>query len=125
MLLATGARERFIPFRGWTLPGVMATGAAQILIKQSGVLPARRTVVAGAGLFLNAVAGDIRKNGGEVPAVLDAMPVFKRVPPPALFPQHLPKFLQGGTLLARLLLGGVQCPQQHPHPRSARGWRRE
>jgi len=108
LLLATGARERFIPFRGWTLPGVMATGAAQILIKQSGVLPARRTVVAGAGLFLNAVAGDIRKNGGEVPAVLDAMPVFKRVPPPALLPQHLPKFLQGGTLLARLLLGGVQ-----------------
>jgi NADPH-dependent 2,4-dienoyl-CoA reductase/sulfur reductase-like enzyme len=108
VLLATGARERFIPFQGWTLPGVMATGAAQILIKQSGVLPARRTVVAGAGLFLNAVAGDIRKNGGEVPAVLDAMPIFKRVPPPALVPQHLSKFLQGGALLARLLLGGVQ-----------------
>ena len=108
VLLATGARERFIPFPGWTLPGVMATGAAQILIKQSGVLPARRTVVAGAGLFLNAVAGDIRQNGGEVPAVLDAMPFFKRVPPPALLPQHLPKFLQGGALLARLLLGGVQ-----------------
>jgi NADPH-dependent 2,4-dienoyl-CoA reductase/sulfur reductase-like enzyme len=108
VLLATGARERFIPFQGWTLPGVMATGAAQILIKQSGVLPARRTVVAGAGLFLSAVAGDIRKNGGKVPAVLDAMPVFKRVPPPALVLQHLPKFLQGGALLARLLLGGVQ-----------------
>jgi NADPH-dependent 2,4-dienoyl-CoA reductase/sulfur reductase-like enzyme len=108
VLLSTGARERFIPFQGWTLPGVMATGAAQILIKQSGVLPARRTVVAGAGLFLNAVAGDIRQNGGEVPAVLDAMPAFKRVPPPALVPQHLSKFLQGGALLARLLLGGVQ-----------------
>ena len=108
VLLATGARERFIPFQGWTLPGVMATGAAQILIKQSGVLPARRTVVAGAGLFLNAVAGDIRQNGGEVPAVLDAMPVFKRLPPLALVPQHLPKFLQGGALLARLLLDGVQ-----------------
>ena len=108
VLLASGARERFLPFQGWTLPGVMATGAAQILIKQSGILPARRTVVAGAGLFLNAVAGDIRKNGGEVPAVLDAMPAFKRVPPPALVPQHLSKFLQGGALLARLLLGGVQ-----------------
>jgi len=108
VLLATGARERFIPFQGWTLPGVMATGAAQILIKQSGVLPARRSVVAGAGLFLYAVAGEIRNNGGEVPAVLDAMPVFKRVPPPALVPQHLPKFLQGGAVMARLLLGHVQ-----------------
>ncbi|HSV92114.1 MAG TPA: FAD-dependent oxidoreductase, partial [Desulfobacterales bacterium] len=66
VLLATGARERFMPFPGWTLPGVMSTGAAQILIKQSGILPARRTLVGGAGLFLNAVAGDIVKNGGRV-----------------------------------------------------------
>ncbi len=43
-----------------------------------------------------------------MPAVLDAMPVFKRLPPPALVAHHLPKFLQGGALLARLLLGGVQ-----------------
>ena len=71
VLLATGARERFMPFPGWTLPGVMSTGAAQILIKQSGVLPARQTLVGGAGLFLNAVAGDILKNGGRVSAVVD------------------------------------------------------
>ena len=64
VLLATGARERFIPFTGWTLPGVLAAGAVQLLIKQSGVLPARDTIVAGAGLFLGAVAGDIRKSGG-------------------------------------------------------------
>jgi NADPH-dependent 2,4-dienoyl-CoA reductase/sulfur reductase-like enzyme len=108
VLLATGARERFIPFQGWTLPGVMATGAAQILIKQSGILPARRTVVAGAGLFLNAVAGDIRKNGGEVPAILDAMPFFKRVPRRLSFRDTCRSSLQGGALLARLLLGGVQ-----------------
>ena len=33
MLLATGAIERPVPIPGWTLPGVMTAGAAQILLK--------------------------------------------------------------------------------------------
>ncbi len=49
LVLATGARERFLPFPGWTLPGVFSTGAVQILIEHHGVLPARRFVVAGKG----------------------------------------------------------------------------
>ena len=36
VILATGGRERYLPFKGWTLPGVMSTGAAQILMKSSG-----------------------------------------------------------------------------------------
>jgi NADPH-dependent 2,4-dienoyl-CoA reductase/sulfur reductase-like enzyme len=103
ILLATGARERFMPFSGWTLPGVMSTGAAQILIKQSGVLPARRTLVGGAGLFLNAVAGDIVKNGGRVSAVADEAPRHTLVPPPGLILGAWRKFAQGGAVLARLL----------------------
>jgi len=107
LLLATGARERFVPFKGWTLPGVLATGAVQILIKQSGILPARSTLVAGAGLFPTAVACDIRKNGGRVQAVFDEMPLSLRIPPPGLLAGHFLKFLQGGVLLARLLRAGV------------------
>jgi len=30
LVLATGARERTLPFKGWTLPGVMSLGAAQV-----------------------------------------------------------------------------------------------
>jgi D-hydroxyproline dehydrogenase subunit alpha len=107
LLLATGARERFIPIKGWTLPGVMATGAVQILIKQSGMLPARETLVAGAGLFLSAVARDIQKSGGRVPAVLDEMRRFKRVPAPGLLVRQFAKFAQGGAMLARLRLAGA------------------
>jgi NADPH-dependent 2,4-dienoyl-CoA reductase/sulfur reductase-like enzyme len=107
ILLATGARERFIPFKGWTLPGVMATGAVQILIKQSGILPARETLVAGAGLFLTAVARDIQKSGGSVPAVLDETSFSKRVPPPGILARQFAKFAQGGAMLARLRLGGT------------------
>lgn len=108
VLLATGVRERFVPFNGWTLPGVLAAGAVQVLIKQSGVLPARNTLVAGAGLFLTTVAGDILKSGGRVTAVLDEAPLRRRIPP--LFPlagQFL-KFAQGGMLLARLLSAGTR-----------------
>jgi D-hydroxyproline dehydrogenase subunit alpha len=103
VLLATGARERFLPFNGWTLPGVLAAGAVQVLIKQSGILPARNTLLAGAGLFLTAVAGDIVKSGGRVPAVLDEAPFSRRIPPPFLLAGQFLKFAQGGMLLARLL----------------------
>lgn len=49
ILLATGARETFLPFPGWTLPGVISTGGAQLLIKGSGVLPASEMIIAGSG----------------------------------------------------------------------------
>jgi D-hydroxyproline dehydrogenase subunit alpha len=103
ILLATGARERFVPFPGWTLPGVMSTGAAQILIKQSGILPGRQTLVGGAGLFLNAVAGDILKHGGRVSAVADEAAPGTGLPRPGLVFSAWRKFAEGGAILARLL----------------------
>lgn len=107
ILLATGARERFIPFKGWTLPGVMAAGAVQILIKQSGVLPAHETLVGGAGIFLTAVAYDLQKSGGRVPAVLNETSFPRQVPPPGLLARQFAKFAQGGAMLARLRLAGT------------------
>jgi NADPH-dependent 2,4-dienoyl-CoA reductase/sulfur reductase-like enzyme len=107
LLLATGARERFIPFPGWTLPGVLSTGATQILIKQSGVLPARRTLVGGAGLFLNAVAGDLLAQGGIVSAVVDEAGLHTGLPSRGLVAAQWRKFAEGGMLLARLLAAGT------------------
>lgn len=71
LLVATGATERVVPFPGWTLPGVMGLAAATILLKSQNMLPGRRTVVAGSGPLLLAVANGILKAGGEVAAVLD------------------------------------------------------
>ena len=39
ILLATGAIERPVPIPGWTLPGVMTAGAAQILLKTADLVP--------------------------------------------------------------------------------------
>jgi thioredoxin reductase len=72
VVIATGAFDRQLPFPGWDLPGVMSGGAAQALIKGSGVLPGRRIAVAGTGPFLLAVASTILDAGGNLAAVIEA-----------------------------------------------------
>jgi NADPH-dependent 2,4-dienoyl-CoA reductase/sulfur reductase-like enzyme len=72
VIVAAGARELVIPFPGWTLPGVMTLGAAQILAKEHGVLPGRRALLAGSGPLLLAVAAELTRHGVHVAAVLEA-----------------------------------------------------
>lgn len=66
LILATGARELFLPFPGWTLPGVMGAGGLQALVK--GGLPVRGkcVVVAGSGPLLLAVAAYLKQRGALV-----------------------------------------------------------
>lgn len=71
LVLAAGATERIAPFPGFTLPGVIGLGAATVLLKSQQMLPGRRTLVAGSGPLLLAVASAILKGGGEVAAVVD------------------------------------------------------
>jgi len=71
IVVAVGTTERVIPFPGWTLPGVIGLAAATLLLKSQAMLPGERTVVAGAGPLLGAVAGAIIKGGGRVEAVVD------------------------------------------------------
>ncbi len=57
ILFATGGMERPAPFKGWTLPGVMTAGAAEILLR-SGVFLESKTpiVLAGNGPLLLSLA---------------------------------------------------------------------
>src|SRR5262249_24370852 len=66
LVLATGARERFLPFPGWTLPNVMGAGGLQAMVKSG--LPGRgkRVVGAGSGTLLLAVASYLRKHGADI-----------------------------------------------------------
>jgi NADPH-dependent 2,4-dienoyl-CoA reductase/sulfur reductase-like enzyme len=80
VILATGARELVIPFPGWTLPGVMTLGAAQILAKEHGILPGRRVLLAGSGPLLLSVAGELARRGAEVVAVLEAVHLGEWLP---------------------------------------------
>lgn len=71
ILLATGAQERPNPFPGWTLPGVMTVGAAQILLKTSGQVPAVPVWIAGNGPLPLLYATQLLKAGGQIAGFLD------------------------------------------------------
>ena len=71
LILATGTHERFVPVKGWTLPGVIGLGAATVLMKSQHILPGRNVVVAGAGPLLLLVAAMILEAGGRVAALVD------------------------------------------------------
>lgn len=74
IILATGAQERPFPIPGWTLPGAMTAGAAQIALKSSGLVPSGRTVIAGCGPLLYLLAGQLAAAGANIVAVLDTTP---------------------------------------------------
>jgi D-hydroxyproline dehydrogenase subunit alpha len=66
LVLATGARERFLPFPGWTLPNVMGAGGLQAMVKCGLPVCGKRIVVAGTGPLLLAVAAYLRKHGADI-----------------------------------------------------------
>jgi NADPH-dependent 2,4-dienoyl-CoA reductase/sulfur reductase-like enzyme len=71
LVLATGARERFLPFPGWTLPNVMGAGGLQAVVKSGLPIRGKCVVVAGTGPLLLAVAAYLRKQGAEVPMICE------------------------------------------------------
>ena len=66
LIIATGARERFLPFPGWTLPNVMGAGGLQALVKSGMPVAGKRVVVAGSGPLLLAVAAYLKDVGAKV-----------------------------------------------------------
>jgi len=74
LILATGARERFLPFPGWTLPNVMGAGGLQALAKSGLPVEGKRVVVAGSGPLLLAVAAYLKKHGAQVLFIAEQAP---------------------------------------------------
>ena len=78
VIVATGALERPFPIPGWTLPGVMAAGAAQVLLKGSGIVADGRVVLAGTGPLLWLLASQYLRAGVKPDALLDTTPRRQR-----------------------------------------------
>ena len=74
VVIATGACENAHAVPGWTLPGVMTTGAAQTLVRAYRVAPGARVLVAGNGPLNLQVACELVRGGVEVVAVAEAAP---------------------------------------------------
>ena len=71
LILATGARERFLPFPGWTLPGVFGAGGLQALVRGGYSIAGKRVIVAGSGPLLLPVAAHLRQMGARVATVAE------------------------------------------------------
>jgi len=79
LILATGARERFLPFPGWTLPGVMGAGGLQALVKGGLDSTGKRVVLAGSGPLLLAVGAGLVVAGARVLGIYEQAPLDRLV----------------------------------------------
>ena len=105
--------ERPVPFPGWTLPGVMGAGGADILLRSGGSLTADKdapVVLAGNGPLLLLLAGHLLDAGVRIAAWLDTGSLSQRLLSGAAMPAALldPPYLGKGLRMAlRVLRGGV------------------
>lgn len=104
LILATGARERFLPFPGWTLPNVMGAGGLQAMAKSGMPVEGKRVVVAGTGPLLLAVASYLAAHGAKIGVIAEQAPM----PRLARFATRLfgmPSKLRQAVTLKRQLAG--------------------
>jgi NADPH-dependent 2,4-dienoyl-CoA reductase/sulfur reductase-like enzyme len=110
LLIATGAIERPVPIPGWTLPGVMGAGAADVLFKSSGLVPNNRVVLAGTGPLLYLVACHLLAAGTRIAGLLDTRSPKDYVRAARLLPAALPGIgylIRGLAMHAQILKARV------------------
>lgn len=116
LIVAAGAYERSWPVPGWTLPGVMTTGAAQTLARSYQVAPGHRILVAGNGPLNLQVAADLARGGAEVVAVTEAAaaPTRARIADLARLALTRPDLVgDGASYLAALRRRGIPLLHRH------------
>lgn len=116
LILATGAYERAVPIPGWTLPGVMTTGAAQTLLRAYQIAPGNRVVIAGNGPLNFQVAHELVRAGVEVVAIAEtAAPPYAAAPGAILsMAATAPKLLLTGVgHVVGLRMRGVRIHYRH------------
>jgi NADPH-dependent 2,4-dienoyl-CoA reductase/sulfur reductase-like enzyme len=103
LILATGARERFLPFPGWTLPGVMGAGGLQAMVK-SGLDPRdKRVVLAGSGPLLLAVGAGLSSAGASVLGIYEQAPLTSLASLALALLAHPGKLVEGGRYRRKTL----------------------
>lgn len=111
IIAASGAMERASPLSGWTLPGVMNAGAAQIAIKNSAAVPGGQVVLVGGGPLLLLVACQLLDAGVMVNGIVQTSPKFNAVRALRYLPAALlatSYLVKGGRMLLRLRRAGVK-----------------
>lgn len=97
VILSAGAMERPVPIPGWTLPGVMGAAAADVLLKNSDMVPQGPVILAGSGPLLLLVATHMVANDVDLVAMVETAGIgdyCKSVP-------HLPGALRSFSYLLK------------------------
>jgi NADPH-dependent 2,4-dienoyl-CoA reductase/sulfur reductase-like enzyme len=71
LILANGAYDTPLAFPGWTLPGVITSGAALTLLKNQRIAPFKRALITGTGPLLLSVAAHMSDAGVNLAGVLE------------------------------------------------------
>jgi thioredoxin reductase len=108
VVLCPGGYDRQLPIPGWDLPGVMAAGGIQALLKGHGVVPGRRAIVAGTGPFLLPVATGLAAAGVEVVSVCEAGAPSSWLRRPAGLLSAPSKLVEGAGYAAALLRNRIR-----------------
>lgn len=74
ILVATGASENMVTFKGWTTPGVIGAGAAQTMMNLHHIKPGNKILMLGSGNVGLVVSYQLMQAGCEVVALVDAAP---------------------------------------------------
>lgn len=72
VILATGAVEKIRPVPGWDLPGVSTAGGLQVMLKETGLPPKGRVLLAGNGPLLIALAAQMIRAGNPPLMIVEA-----------------------------------------------------
>jgi hypothetical protein len=121
IVLATGARERFLPFPGWTLPNVVGAGGLQALVQGGLPIAGKRVILAGSGPLLLAVAAHLLGHGANVAMILEQTPLMLLAKMGASLLSHPDKLVQGNYLS----LADSCYSISHKRMAFARKWNRE
>lgn len=91
VLIATGASEGTLIFPGWTQPGVMPLGAAQIMVNRERVYPGKKAAIIGTSEYALEIARQLFDAGIEIKVILEKASAIQKSRS-----SYVPFFIQKG-----------------------------
>lgn len=104
VILATGAVETVHPRPGWQMAGVSTAGGLQVMMKETGLAPQGRILLAGSGPLLIAVAAQMARLGNPPAAMVEAGDPLRRVGPGLAMLGHAALLREAAGYLAEIYL---------------------
>ena len=107
VIIATGATDKIMPVKGWTLPGVYSLGGSQVALKDQGSFIGRKVVFAGSSPLLLLAALQYHRLGAKNIVVLDTTPFRAKLSALPGLRHSLKTAWQGARYMTELKSAGI------------------